>query len=58
MHTSQYDKSGAFLTLAASYVRAHLDPTLAVESRLRDMWELHIARTFCTEPDLVKVRLS
>ena len=48
----QYDKSSAFLTLAADYVRMYIQPHLAIESRLCKMWELHIAKVFCREPIL------
>ena len=48
----QYDKSRAFLTLAADYVRLYIQPHLAIESRLCKMWELHIAKVFCREPTL------
>ena len=48
----QYDKSSAFLTLAADYVRSYIQPLVVIESRLCNMWELHIAKVFCREPIL------
>lgn len=48
----QYDKSSAFLILAADYVRSYIQPRVIIESRLCNMWELHIAKVFCREPVL------
>jgi hypothetical protein len=48
----QFDKSQPFLALTQSYITKHITDRVQVGSVLHDMWELEIARIFCTNPAL------
>lgn len=48
----QYDKSSRFLALSTEYIRQHLTSSTVAKSALHHLWELEIARLFCTLPPL------
>ena len=57
----QFDKSSAFLARAVDYIRTYIadsssssnsNQVVTIQSPIRCMWELQIARVFCSESEL------
>lgn len=49
----QYDKSSFFLQAAKSYVQRYVHSGLQISSPISHMWDLEVAKVFCTHPMLI-----